>query len=104
MSGITVDPEGLSSAAPLYSAQASALADIHARLIARLQANGECWGNDEAGQLFAAKFVPQLNNTLQNAAAICDGLDSMAGGIHQWARNYTDTDQAVQADLASRLT
>lgn len=103
MTGFTVDPSGLQSAAPLYSSQASELASIHAALVAGLQAEGECWGNDEAGQLFAAKYVGQTAKTMDQTAAVCGGLDSTAGGVYRWAQNYLGADQAVQADLTAQF-
>jgi uncharacterized protein YukE len=97
--GFTVDPEGLSANATRYGAHADDVAAIHLKLAEALDAAGDCWGNDPAGQAFAAKYVPAALSALRMMISTQRGLQSMVGGVYQWSASYVDSDKAVQEDL-----
>lgn len=103
MSGFTVDPAGLSSNAAVYGAHADEVAAIHLRLATRLDAEGACWGNDEAGIGFARQYVGPALSALRMMITTQRGLDSMVGGVYQWAQSYRDSDDAAQHDLRQQL-
>lgn len=103
MSGFTVAPAGLSSTAPGWGDQAAAVHDLFTTLTGRLSAEGECWGNDQAGRAFAAKYVGPALATIQYMGATGEGLRSMVDGVAAWARNYVSSDQAVRQDLATQF-
>jgi hypothetical protein len=104
MSGFTVDPSGLGSNAPVYGAHADEVAAIHLRLASRLDAEGACWGNDDAGTAFARQYVGPALAALRMMITTQQGLDSMVGGVYQWAQSYLDSDDAVQQHLRDQLS
>jgi hypothetical protein len=98
--GFTVDPEGLSANAALYNVHADQVAAIHLKLATALDNEGDApWGNDEAGQAFAAKYVPAALSALRMMITTQRGLQSMVGGVYQWSASYVDSDKAVQEEL-----
>lgn len=99
MSGITVDPSGLSANADLYGSHADAVAAIHLTLATKLDAEGACWGNDEAGNAFAAKYVGPALAALRMMITTQRGLESMVGGVYQWSQSYVDSDESLRQDL-----
>jgi uncharacterized protein YukE len=103
MSGYTVDPTSLASNAPQYGAVADQVQAVYDTLTAKLEAEGACWGNDDAGNAFAAKYVGGAVSALQQMDTTHQGLQSMVDGICTWARNYVNADQAAQDDLSTQL-
>lgn len=103
MTGITVDPSALQSAAPVYSDQAQALADIYDTLTGKLHAEGACWGNDDAGRAFAGNYVWPAITALEQLREASDGLATIAEGVYSWARSYIDADEAAKDDLTVQL-
>ena len=103
MTGITVDPSALQATAPVYDSQAAGLADLYSTLTGKLQAEGACWGDDEAGRAFGRNYVGPAISALEQTRAASDGLASMAAGVYHWARNYVDADEAAKADLTTQI-
>lgn len=103
MSGFTVDPSGLAGTTPNWGAQADQVRQIFTKLTSRLNAEGDCWGNDQAGTAFAGKYVGPALGALQYMDATNEGLTSMMGGIATWAANYVNSDQAARDDLIKTL-
>lgn len=103
MSGFTVDPSGLDSTAPRWGDQAAQVQNLFDTLTGKLNAEGDCWGNDQAGHSFASKYVPAALAALQYMDAVNQGLQSMVDGVATWARNYVNSDEAVKEDLIAKL-
>jgi hypothetical protein len=99
VSGFTVDPTGLGSRADLYGLAADQVAAIHLTLATKLDAEGACWGNDDAGKAFESKYVGPALSALRMMIITQRGLESMVDGVYQWAGSYVHSDQAVQQDL-----
>ncbi len=100
MSGeIRVDPSGLSANAAYYGVHADAVKDIHQTLAQKLDDEGACWGNDEAGSAFAAHYVGPALSALRMMITTQQGLESMVGGVYQWAKSYVDSDESLKQDL-----
>jgi uncharacterized protein YukE len=98
-----VDSSGLASNAPQYGAAADQVQLLYGTLTSKLEAEGACWGNDDAGKAFAAKYVGPALTALQQMDSTQQGLQSMVGGICSWAKNYVNADQAAQQDLTTQL-
>jgi hypothetical protein len=96
---ITVDPSGLSANAALYGSHAAAVESIHLTLAQNLDKEGACWGNDEAGSAFAAHYVAPALAALRMMITTQQGLESMVGGVYQWAQSYVDSDESLRQDL-----
>jgi uncharacterized protein YukE len=103
LSGYTVDPSGLAPNAALYGAAADQVRSLHDTLASKLDAEGACWGNDDAGAAFAAKYVGPALTALQQMVSTNEGLQSMVDGIYSWAKNYVNADQAAQQDVTTQL-
>jgi hypothetical protein len=99
VSGFTVDPSGLSGNAQAYGALADDVAAIHLTLATKLDAEGACWGNDQAGAAFAAKYVDPAVRALAMMISTQRGLESMVSGVYQWAQSYVDSDESLRQDL-----
>jgi len=103
VTGYTVDPEGLASSGPQYGVVADQVQALYDTLTAKLAAEGACWGNDEAGNAFAAKYVGPAVSALQQMDTTNQGLQSMVDGVGGWAQNYVNADQSAQQDAATQL-
>jgi hypothetical protein len=101
MSGYEVDPVGLAGQAPTYEAVAAQVAAICDTLRTRLEAEGECWGNDAAGSVFGAKYTGPASSALSQLDATNQGLVSMLRGIRTWAANYVGVDELAREHIAS---
>jgi uncharacterized protein YukE len=99
VSGVTVDPTGLSANAALYGAAADDVASIHLTLASKLDGEGACWGNDDAGNAFAAKYVGPALAALRMMITTQQGLQSMVDGVYQWSQSYVSADEALRQDL-----
>ena len=53
-----VDPAALRAAGPVLDEAGGSIAGVLARLGVALDAEGECWGRDEAGGAFAETYRP----------------------------------------------
>lgn len=101
--GYTVDPAALQSASPQYESHAQQVADIYNELTSKLLAEGDCWGNDDAGRAFAGNYVGPAINALESMRQHSDGLATIAEGVYAWARNYISADEAAKDDLSVQL-
>ncbi len=84
MTGFEVDSTALRSASPKFSTTGDKLADAWEALRSVMDAEGACWGNDEAGQKFAQGYSPAADT----ARAAFPG---MASGIHDIRTELDDT-------------
>ena len=103
MTGFIVDPAALQSNAPDYQSHAATLSEIYQTLTDSLNAEGDCWGNDDAGKAFAAKYVGPATSALNQIQATCQGLGTTAQGVYTWAQNYLNAQDADQQDIATQL-
>ncbi len=58
-------------------------------LDAALRAQGDCWGNDEAGQKFAQQYVP-------GHAEVLNGLRQLSDKLHEINNNLQQTANDVE--------
>jgi len=101
--GYTVDPSALESSSPEYGDHARQLTDIYNELTSKLLAEGDCWGNDDAGRSFAANYVGPAINALESMRQHSEGLVTISEGVYDWARNYISADEAAKDDLSVQL-
>ena len=101
--GYTVDPSVLQSSRPEYESHAQQVADIYNELTSKLLAEGDCWGNDDAGRAFAGNYVGTAVSALESMRQHSEGLVTIAEGVYAWARNYISADEAAKDDLSVQL-
>jgi hypothetical protein len=92
--GFTVQPADLQSNGSQYSGVADEVRTIHERLLARLNKEGACWGNDENGATIAKSYVPVAMKALQQMNDVDGGVQSMAEATATWAKNYQSVEKA----------
>jgi hypothetical protein len=86
--GFTVQPTDLGTNGSQYSAVADQVRQIHQTLVDKLNAEGACWGNDEAGAQFAKTYVPPAMTALGQMNDVDGGVQSMSEAAQSWAKNY----------------
>ena len=101
--GFTAQTGDLGGQAPQYQSVANQVQLIYQTLSTALDSYGACWGNDDAGQTFARKYVGPALSALSQMDSADQGLQSMADGVSSWAKNYQDTDQGLQQDVQQAL-
>jgi uncharacterized protein YukE len=104
MTGFAVDPAALQANAPTYGAYSKELGEIYDTLSAKLRAEGACWGDDDAGKAFGAKYVPPAVKALEQLLEATEGMASAGTGLITWYENYIsglEKDQQSAATIAS---
>jgi hypothetical protein len=91
--GFTTQPADLQTTAPQYGSVADLVQGIYSKLLAALDAEGTCWGNDAQGQAFGIKYCPPAISVLEQFGNTNMGVQSMVDSICTWAKNYLDTSQ-----------
>ena len=79
-----MDVAALHATRPRFDDLADSVAAIVARLGADLDAEGPCWGADEAGRAFASQYLPAstaLRSLVTGASAGIVGLGAAVGRV-----------------------
>ncbi|HET7015706.1 MAG TPA: hypothetical protein VFI65_17435 [Streptosporangiaceae bacterium] len=104
MTGFEANPAALKASAPVYLAHSQTLTDIYDTLVGKLNDAGDCWGNDDAGKAFAAKYVGPAVKALDQIAEACTGLGTAGQGTYTWAINYLNAQDTDQQDVTNLVT
>jgi hypothetical protein len=96
VSGFTVDVDGLQNRMPAFTAVADDVKGIFDKLVGVLNDEGACWGGDETGAAFAAKYMEPALAALHRLDWTHQDLHSLVAGLGDWARNYRNVDEVVQ--------
>lgn len=99
--GFEVEPAALRGAAGCLDAEAEALAGLAAAADGHLASLHGCWGDDEVGRRFAARYEPAATTVLGNLHALATGLARLATALDAVAAAYERSD-ALIADAESR--
>ncbi|HEX3647416.1 MAG TPA: hypothetical protein VHV49_03255 [Pseudonocardiaceae bacterium] len=91
--GFQVDPEVLTRHAADFPGFADQLAAIHDELASALTAAGHCWGDDAAGQSFAAGHVGPAADALGQLAALPGRLTDVGDRFTATATRYQRSDE-----------
>lgn len=91
--GFEVDPTALARHAADFPALSDRAGKIHSELAAALAAAGPCWGDDEAGQTFAAGHEAPAGQTLDQLGSLSGQLSTVGDGLTTMARAYQRSDQ-----------
>ncbi len=71
---VGADPDALRDLLPRVSALGDQVAEILVGLSTGLEAEGACWGRDEAGAAFAASYLPASTTTQSLIARAAAGI------------------------------
>ncbi|PKW15272.1 WXG100 family type VII secretion target [Saccharopolyspora spinosa] len=97
MTGFDVRPEALRGASPQFDGAADKLQAALDKLNGVLQAEGECWGNDEAGQEFAKDYKPGSQSATDAFTGLTGALHQIRGELDNTAKTW-ETDDTNNAD------
>lgn len=102
--GYHVDPAVLCSASPGFSGAADALQSARDSLTGVLEAEGACWGDDDAGQSFAQQYGPAAQQALEAFYALTEALYAVREQLDGTAGTWegVDTGTAAGFDQAHR--
>ncbi|MBF6507566.1 WXG100 family type VII secretion target [Saccharopolyspora hirsuta] len=93
MSGFDVDPEALRGASPKFDAAADKLQSALDKLNAALQAEGKCWGGDQAGQEFGKDYEPGSTSALDTFSGLNGALHQIRGELDATANDWDAVDE-----------
>ena len=91
--GFQADPAVLARHAADFPGYADRLGTIHDELTSALAAAGRCWGDDAAGQSFAAGHVRPADDTLARLAALPGQLADVGERFTETATRYQQADE-----------
>ncbi|GAA0509961.1 uncharacterized protein YukE [Saccharopolyspora erythraea NRRL 2338] len=74
---------------------------VHQTLKSGLDAEGQCWGNDEAGQEFAKSYVQAAKDVEEGIKKIAKALGDIKTNLHQTADDTEARDAKSAEDLAN---
>lgn len=101
VTGFAVDPSALAENGPAYGRYAKELGEIYDTLTAKLSAEGACWGDDDPGKAFGAKYVPLALKLLDQLYEATEGLASTGTGLITWYENYISAQEKDQQSAAA---
>jgi uncharacterized protein YukE len=102
-SAFSVDTDGLGQSAPHVHELAGRIRSIGTKLQGRLNALGECWGDDENGRQFLEQYSEPGHQLIRGIADTGDVLDSAVDGIQTMAKGFQQTEDQ-NAEAAHSIT
>jgi hypothetical protein len=97
--GYTIDVDAVQAGAAKLSIGADQLEEAAKELQNALQAQGDCWGDDDSGKEFAKDYVPGSQGAIEGFANLVAGLR----GLHQTVDSATKATQGTDQDIGSQL-
>lgn len=91
---LKVDLTDLYLSAPVYARAGGTIGNAVTQAASQLEALGEFWGNDQAGQAFGGKYVPDQGKILQVLGIVAGQVQGISDGITRMADNYDIAEQA----------
>jgi WXG100 family type VII secretion target len=98
-SGFSADPAKLRQHGGEFAGHAERTGEIHRQLNQAVTDAGQCWGEDEAGQAFAAAYAQPAQETLSKLQALPAGLADVGDRFTGTAQRYEQTEQDNAAAL-----
>jgi uncharacterized protein YukE len=98
--GFQADPAKLAQHAADFPGYADRVGAIHDELSSALTDAGQCWGDDAAGQSFAADHVAPASATLDRLAGLPGRLGDVGDRFTATARSYQRTEESNARLLA----
>lgn len=91
--GFSADPERLRQHGGEFAGHAERVGAIHRELSGALAESGSCWGDDAAGQSFAAGYLQPSQDTLAKLGSLPAGLVSIGDRFTATAGRYARVEQ-----------
>ncbi|MEV6426585.1 hypothetical protein [Nocardia sp. NPDC051463] len=96
---LRVDTDLLRALAPELTALADLAHKELTQLKATLEAEGQCWGDDEPGLTFGETYVPEAERGLAGYANLVDNLHRTSDGVVDAADTFHNHDQDIGNQL-----
>lgn len=96
-----MQPEEIRSGGTKIGHAGEDCAKVHQTLKSGLDAEGQCWGNDEAGQEFAKSYVQAAKDVEEGIKKIAKALGDIKTNLHQTADDTEARDAKSAEDLAN---
>ncbi len=97
--GFSADPARLRQHGGEFAGHAERTSAIHRELSGALGESGACWGDDEAGQSFAAGYLQPAQDTLSMLGSLPAGLADVGDRFTATAGRYEQVDQQNSASV-----
>jgi uncharacterized protein YukE len=95
--GFNVQTDRLRRGAGNFGTSGDALSQAGTTLGSALDAQGQCWGNDESGQSFAKDYVPNSQKVRDAFGSLAEALQAIKTALEESANSYDNVeDQSTQ--------
>ncbi|MGW1679132.1 WXG100 family type VII secretion target [Saccharopolyspora sp. NPDC002376] len=94
-----MDPIRVRGGAAKFDGAADQMEQINQRLQQALQAQGQCWGNDEAGQQFAKDYLPGADGMQEALSSVQEALHNLRSQVEGAANDFEAVDQGNADDI-----
>lgn len=96
--GFNVQTDRLRRGADGFGSSGDALSQAGTTLGSALDAQGECWGNDESGQTFAEDYVPNSQNVRDAFGSLAEALQAIKTALEESANSYENVEDLSTQD------
>ncbi|MBF6211682.1 hypothetical protein IU433_16685 [Nocardia puris] len=93
MSSLQVDPDALRSTKPGFAAAAAKVLEAARNVQSTVEAEGECWGNDEIGENFAKEYTPGAEDGMKGIEGLSKAVDALSTGVDAIASAFENQDE-----------
>lgn len=97
--GMKVDPEALRGRSPQFAAAADKLTKAFEDLKQVRDAEGPCWGDDEAGQQFGTEYAKAIEEVDKGLKFLQESLSATKDELDKTADRWESDDQSSAEGL-----
>jgi hypothetical protein len=97
--GFTADPDAVITASSKLGIAADQLDEAGKALLNALAAQGECWGNDDAGKEFSKDYVPGTQGAEEGFTNLVGALRGMHGNVEKSMNALKNADDQAKDAL-----
>ncbi|GAA2786753.1 WXG100 family type VII secretion target [Saccharopolyspora taberi] len=97
--GMQVNPDALRSRSPKFAAASEKLAKAFEDLKKVQDAEGKCWGSDEAGNKFDEEYTKALEDVEKGRKFLVDNLKATKDELDQVANQWEADDKGSAENL-----
>ncbi|MGB3442124.1 MAG: WXG100 family type VII secretion target [Actinophytocola sp.] len=90
--GFNVQTDRLRRGASGFGSSGDALSQAGTTLGSALDAQGQCWGNDESGQSFAKDYVPNSQKVRDAFGSLAEALQAIKTALEESANSYENVE------------
>jgi uncharacterized protein YukE len=95
--GFNVQTDRLRRGAGGFGDSGDSLSQAGTTLGSALDAQGQCWGNDESGQSFAKDYVPNSQKVRDAFGSLAEALQAIKTALEESANSYENVEDQSTA-------